>query len=229
MFAVAILATLTIAACHDDNPVAVPNTPAESASLRFVQASPDAPNVDVFVDGDRLLTNVPFKGTADYLDVPSGTPRITVRATATSALIMDQTIPLTTGRKYTMLITGRLATVTSLVREEVPTLPTGGNARLRFLHGSTAVGNVDVYVTAPNADITALSPTVSNLPFETSSGDIDVPAGDYQVRFTVTGGKIAFIDFNSLSLAAGQVRTLVAVDAPGGGIPAGVILLADAN
>lgn len=229
VFAVAVLGTLTVAACHDDDPVAAPNEPAESASLRFVQASPDAPNVDVFVDGVALLTNVPFKGTADYLVVPSGTPRITVRATATSALILDQSIPLTPGRKYTMLITGALATVGSLVREEAPTLPAGGNARLRFLHASIFVGNVDVYVTAPNADIDAISPTVSNLPYRTSSADLDVPAGAYRVRFTVTGGKIAFIDVNTLALAAGQVRTLVTVDAPGGGLPGAVILLADAN
>jgi hypothetical protein len=228
-FAMALLAMLTMAACGDDDPVAVPNEPAENASLRFVQASSDAPNVDVIVDGVTVLSNVPFKGTADYVAVPSGTRHFTIRATATSALIIDQQVPLTPGRKYTMFITGRLATVASLVREEDPTTPSGGNGRLRLLHAATLLGNVDVYVTEPNADIDALSPTVSNLSFGSTSADLDLPAGAYRVRVTVSGGKIAFIDVNNLTLAAGQIRTLVSVDAPGGGLPAAAIVLADVN
>ena len=49
------------------------------------------------------------------------------------------------------------------------------------------------------------------------------------MRVTPTGTKIVALDTGTLSLAAGQVRTAIAVDAPGGGGPVGVILLADRN
>ena len=43
------------AACSDSNDSSTPQ-----AQLRVVHASPDAPNVDVYLDGSKVLTNVPY-------------------------------------------------------------------------------------------------------------------------------------------------------------------------
>src|SRR5262245_55106815 len=51
----------------------------DHARLRVVHASPDAPNVDVLVDGKSVLTNVPYATASDYLTVTAGTRRIEVR------------------------------------------------------------------------------------------------------------------------------------------------------
>ncbi len=34
--------------------------------------SPNAPNVDVYVDGSAVLEDVPFGAVSDYLEVPAG-------------------------------------------------------------------------------------------------------------------------------------------------------------
>jgi hypothetical protein len=224
--AMALLAALAVAACDDDDD---PAAPATTAQLRVVHASPDAPNVDVLVDGAAALTNVPFKAASSYLPVPSGARNLKVRATGTTTVVIDQTAAVSAGRAYTVLATGRVAAIAPLVLEDDLTNPAAGSVRLRLVHASPSAGAVDIYVTAPTADIAAAAPTLANVPFRAASSYLEVPAGTYRVRVTPVGTKTVAIDVNNVALAAGQIRTAVAVDGPGGGLPLGAILLADEN
>ena len=225
--ALTLLATLAVAACDDDdNDVTAPAT---TAQLRVVHASPDAPNVDVLVDNTAALTNVAYKAASAYLQVPSGSRNLKVRATGTTTVVIDQTATLNEGSAYTVIATGRVASIAPLVLTDDQTSPAAGNVRVRLVHASPAAGNVDIYVTSTTADITTATPTLANVAFRAASNYLEVPAGTYRVRITPAGTKTVAIDVNNIALTAGQVRTAVAVDAPGGGVPLGAILLADKN
>ena len=223
--ALVLLAAITLGACDDSDTTA----PVSTAQVRVVHASPDAPNVDVLVDGAAVLTNVPFKGSSNYLDVPAGSRNLRVRATGTSTVVIDQTAAVTTGKRYTVLATGRVASIAPLVLEDDLAGPGPGNVKLRLVHASPTAGNVDIYVTAPGASIATATPTVANVAFRAASNYLEVPAGTYRVRITPVGSKTVAIDVNDVALTAGQVRTAVAVDAPGGGTPLAAILLAERN
>jgi hypothetical protein len=220
-----LVGALAMAACDDDDPVA----PAGEANVRVVHASPDAPSVDVLVDDAPVLTNVPFKAASDYLAVPSGSRNLKVRVTGTTTIVINADATVTDGMAYTVLATGPAASIAPLVLEDNLANPAAGNIKLRLVHASPAAGNVDIYVTAPNADIAPLQPTLANVPFRGSSPYIEVPAGTYRVRITPVGTKTVAIDANNVTLTAGQIRTAVAVDAVGGGTPLGAILLVDKN
>ena len=222
----ALAGTLVLTACDDDDDATAPGT---TAQLRVVHASPDAPNVDVLVDGSAALTNVPFRTVSNYLSVPSGTRNLKVRATGTSTVVIDQNAAVAQGRAYTVVATGRVASISPLVLEDDLTNPAAGNVRLRLVHASPTAGNVDIYVTAPTADISTATPTLSNVAFRAASAYLEVPAGTYRVRITPVGTKTVAIDANNVALAAGQIRTAMAVDATGGGTPLAAILLADKN
>ena len=224
--ALTLLATLAVSACNNDDDVTAPATTAE---LRVVHASPDAPNVDVLVDNTAALTNVAYKAASAYLQVPSGSRNLKVRATGTTTVVIDQTATLNEGSAYTVIATGRVASIAPLVLTDDQTSPAAGNVRVRLVHASPAAGNVDIYVTSTTADITTATPTLANVAFRAASNYLEVPAGTYRVRITPAGTKTVAIDVNNLALTAGQVRTAVAVDAPGGGVPLGAILLADKN
>jgi hypothetical protein len=88
---------------------------------------------------------------------------------------------------------------------------------------------VDVYVTAPGADLATATPALTGVEFGDASDYLEVPAGDYQVRVTPAGTKTVAIDSGALTLSGGQVRTVIAVDAPGGGAPFDFLVLADLN
>lgn len=223
--ALTLLATLAVSACNDDEVTA----PATTAELRVVHASPDAPNVDVLVDNTAALTNVAYKAASTYLQVPSGSRNLKVRATGTTTVVIDQTATLNQGTAYTVIATGRVASIAPLVLTDDQTGPAAGNVRLRLVHAAPAAGNVDIYVTTPTADITTATPTLTNVGFRVASNYLEVPAGTYRVRVTPAGTKTVAIDVNNVALTAGQVRTAVALDAPGGGAPLGAILLADKN
>ena len=222
--ALALLGALALGACDDDDPT----SPSTTAQLRVVHASPNAPNVDVLVDGTVALTNVPFRTASGYLAVPAGTRELQVRAAGTATTVIDADAPLAEGRAYTVLATGLVASIAPLVLEDDLAAPAAGNAKVRLVHAAPGAGTVDVYVTAPTADIATAAPTLAAVPFRAASAYLQVPAGSYRVRITPTGTKTVAIDVNA-ALAAGQVRTAVAVDATGGGAPFGALLLADRN
>lgn len=220
-----VLASSALVACSDDND---PVGPAQIAQVRVVHASPDAPNVDVLVDDATALTNVAFRASSGFLEVSAGARRLRVRATGTSTTVIDATVPFANGGAYTVLATGLLSDISPVVAEDNLTDPAAGQVKLRVIHAAPAAAGVDVYATAPGADINTATPVLTNVAFRAVSNYLSVPAGTYQIRVTPTGTKTVAIDA-TLTLAAGQIRTVVAKDAVGGGAPLAPVVLIDKN
>jgi Domain of unknown function (DUF4397) len=82
---------------------------AGSVKIRVIHGSPDAPNVDVLANDNRVLTNVPFKGISDYLTVPAGSYTFKVNVTGTTTTATQATVNLAGGRVYTALAIGSAA------------------------------------------------------------------------------------------------------------------------
>ena len=199
------------------------------ARLRVVHASPDAPNVDVLVDGKIVLTNVPYQTASGYLTVGAGSRKIEVRATGGSQDVINVTVSLTKNKDYTVLAVDTLANITPLLLQDDNTPPAAGNIKLRLVHAAPSVAGVDIYVGAPGSGVGG-SPTLTNVPFKGFSDYLEVPAGSYQVYITPTTSKTIAIDSGSLALTAGQIRTAIALDLPGGGgVQPTPIVLSDLN
>ena len=215
------------AGCSDDDDS---NTgPATEAGMRVVHASPDAPSVDVLVDDAQVLTAVPYLGSSSYLDVPAGSRNVKVNAAGTSTTVIDADLPLTAGTDYTVIAGGSVSDIAPILLEDDRTAPPTGNIKVRAVHGAPGAPAVDIYVTEPGADLQAATPALTNVPFGAASDYLTAPAGDYQVRVTPAGSKTVVIDSGPLTLAAGQVRTAIAVDSPGGGAPFDLLVLQDLN
>jgi Domain of unknown function (DUF4397) len=221
-----LAASALTAACSDDDD----NTGPESqARVRVVHASPDAPNVDVLLDDAKVLSDVPYLTSSAYLETSEGDHNLKVNAAGTATTAIDADVTLADGTDYTVIASDLVAEITPIVLEDNNTAPAAGNARVRAIHGAPSAPAVDIYVTAPGADLEAATPVLTGVAFGDVADYLEVPAGEYQVRVTVTGTKIVAIDSGALTLESGQVRTAIAVDAPGGGAPFDLLVLADSN
>lgn len=197
------------------------------ALVRVVHASPDAPDVDVLVDGGVALRNVPFRAASGYLELDQGSRRVQVNPTNTTTSVIDATLPLERTKSYTILAVDRVSRIGALALEDDRAAPAAGNVRVRLVHASPSAGNVDVYVTGPNDDLNVTAPTIAGFAFKASSPYLEVPAGTYRVRITLGGTKTVAIDTGPLSLAAGKVFTGIAVDPLPGQQSFAALLLAD--
>ena len=197
--------------------------------VRVVHASADAPAVDVLVNDAVVLDAVPFGVASGYLELLAGTYNVDVAADASGAVVIDADLNLAAQTDYTVLAVNSLAQIEPLVLMDDNTLPADGNIKLRLVHAAINAGLVDIYITAPGADISAIAPTVSDFAFKADTGYLEVPAGDYQVRVTLADTKTVAIDTGALSLAAGAVRTAVALDPAPSSSDFTALLLADLN
>jgi hypothetical protein len=200
------------------------------ARIRVVHASADAPAVDVYANGGLVVESLPFKGASGYLAVPPGSYQIQVRVAGTQTTVITQALLLMAGTDYTALAVGSVKGP-----QQLRIVAFGDNLAprpmdkisLRVIHAAASAPAVDVYVGGPFAPVTGANAVLTSVPFGVGSGHLDVPVGVYQGRVTVAGTKTIAIDTPVLREKGGAVRTLVAVDAMGGGAPFEVIALVD--
>jgi hypothetical protein len=222
-----VAASALTAACGDDDENTGPDL--ADARVRVVHASPDAPSVDVLVDDAVALTNVPYLGVSDYLEVPSGSRNLKVNAAGTATTVIDADADLAEDGDYTVIASGLVSAIEPIVLVDDNSAPAAGTVRVRAIHGAPSAPAVDIYVTAPGTDLETETPVLVNVVFGQVADYLEAPAGTYQVRVTPTGSKTVVIDSGPLTLASGQVRTAIAVDAAGGGGPFELLLLEDLN
>ena len=94
MFALGALALVAAGAatsCTDDN--SNPAVTAAQARVMAVHASPDAPGVDLLVDGGVAGTGLAFPNNTAYLNVASGTRNVKVNVTGSNTTVIEANVP----------------------------------------------------------------------------------------------------------------------------------------
>jgi hypothetical protein len=177
-----------------------------SAKVRVVHASPDAPAVDVYLDGNKVLTNVPFFTASDYLDVPAGSHDIKVTPTgdANTAVIDAKGVAVEAGKAYTVAAVGQLANLKAQVYSDNLAAPAAGKAHVRVIHASPDAPAVDIKVKGGPA-------LISNLAFPTDSGYKPVDAGSYDLVVAPAGSDTVALDLPGTNLEVGKIYDIFAV------------------
>jgi Domain of unknown function (DUF4397) len=208
----------------------------DHARVRLMDASPNTPNLDVLVGGKTVVTNGAYESVTSYLKFDSGTRHFEVRATGTSTDLIDTKATLAAHKDYTFLAVNALpitpVMLVPLALIDDNSAPASGQVKVRLIQASPSAGSVDVYLVAPATDITTVSPTVTSLAYQVATSYQSVTAGSYEVFVTPTGSKAKLFDSGTLTLTAGQIRTGVILDDPGGGtitFPGVFVVLADLN
>lgn len=178
------------------------------AMVRVVHASPDAPNVDVWVDGETVLTDVPFTAVSDYLTVPAGTYNIQVTATGDTTPVIEADLEFAGGTATTIAAYGLLADISAAVFTD-DTTTADGQAKLRAIHLSpSAPADVDIAVQGGDVVVPGLS-------YPEASGYLTLDAGDYPLEIRAAGDTAAALQFD-VTLEANTNYTAFAMDATDG-------------
>ena len=201
------------------------NTPAR---LQVVHASPDAPAVDIRVNGDVLIPGLEFPNATGFVEVAPDTYSVSVTVAGNPGAIAIGPVDLTLepGVRYSVLAVGELAAIEPLILDD-DSRNVATNAKVRIVHASPTAADVDIYVTAVGADINNEAPTLENIPFKANTGFLALPAGDYDVTVTPTGTKTAAIGPATISIADGGIYTAIARDPLPGEAALGLIALDD--
>ena len=218
----AICSVFIFAGCSSDDPDFVegptlPPTTVPSVKLQVLHASPDAPAVNVFIDGTETLSAVDYKVGSGLLEVPPATYNVRVEAIIPggNADVVDADLDLIGGFIYTVAAIGSVADATFapliIQQQDVPV--TAGSARVFVLHGAEGAPAVDVYVTEPDIDLAPGIAPLGSFAYTETLGPVEVPAGDYRIRVTGAGDpdQAVLYDSGSLALVGGDDLTITAV------------------
>jgi len=191
----------------------------QEARVRVFHASPDAPNVDVLVDGGRVIEDVPYAAASEFLPLTVGQRQFTVTATGTDTAVIDTELKLNQDTDYLVVAAGKVADIAPIVATVDRSDTESGTARIRVLHSAASAPEVDIYVTTPGAEISGAEPVLTNVPFRAISDYLSLPSGSYDVSVTLAGTKTVAIQALNLEISDGLIATVAALDNAGGGAP----------
>ncbi|MFN4073603.1 MAG: DUF4397 domain-containing protein [Thermus sp.] len=180
---------------------------AQGAMVRVAHLSPDAPAVDVLVNGQRAITNLAFKEITPYIPLPAARVRVQVVPTGQDApVVIDAELDLREGIYYTVAATGFLASIRPQVYTDALAglFPRAGFTRVRVVHTSPDAPAVDVAVKG--------GPVLfQNLPFPRASQYLVVAAGTYDLEVRVAGTTTVALELPGVTLESGKTYTVFAV------------------
>lgn len=204
-----ILSSFLAIGCTEDDSNNSTSPKLENAMVKVVHASPDAPGVDLIVDGNIAGTNLTFPNNTGYLEVEEGTRNVKVNVSGTSTTVIEADLTIEGMVNYSIFAVDQVANLTPMVIVDDLTSPAMGNAHLRFIHLSP---------NAPAVDITTKNGTVvfGNYSFKEYSNFTPLPAGTYDLQVRLAGTETVVLDLNGISVDDGNIYTVFAKGLVGG-------------
>lgn len=177
------------------------------ARVRITHASPDAPAVDIWVNGSPAVTNLAFGQSTDLIPLPAGSYDVAVTPAGSTDpdadAVISATLTLEGGAAYEVVATGLLANITASVYPIDLSPVADGNTRIEVIHASPDAPAVTILANG--------SPIIEDLQFPEASGFLEVPAGSYDIQVAVTESGAVALDLPGTALDAGQVYQVIAV------------------
>ncbi len=194
------LAAIAVTGCNTGKGVTDPAV--QFAMLRIVNLIPDASGpLNVTLDGQTFVSGLNFEGLTQYQQIDSGTRAIQVSVAGGASNIISTSLSFTGITNNTLIIYGPVEAATDALISDVTLDPGAGNFNLRAINAATGVSAVDVYATAPGANLDAAAPNIAGVSLSAASAFVTLPAGNVQIRITPASTKEVIYDSAARSLA----------------------------
>lgn len=201
LLAMLTFTTVFLSSCSED-----PLPPSSKSKIRVIHAAADAPAVNVNVDNATAISGLQYKSASGYAEVNSGVRNIKVIAPSLSnAEVFAADLTFAENANYTVFAIGPVTggKIFTVLSNDMNN-SVAGKTKIRFAHMSPDAPTVDIRL----ADGT---PLFANAAQKTVSGYKEVDPGVVSLKVTTPGGSTTVIEYNPITIAAGQVFTVVAM------------------
>jgi len=174
--------------------------------VNVVHASPDAPAVDVYLDGTKALEGLGFGGASGWVAVPAGDHQVQVVPAGedASSAVIDAPVTLEGGAGYLVAATGLVASIAPQIYQVDLSDLAADSARVRVIHTSPDAPAVDIAVKGGDVLIPSLA-------FPNASDYLVVPAASYDLEVRPTGAMDVALALDGVALEAGMVYDVFAI------------------
>ena len=210
-----IPAVAALAACSDD-----PSGPDPSANadgrLQVVPGVASLAAVDVVVDGQTKLSNVPYGVPSSTIALSLGQHQVKVVPAGTAASVGGTTVTLRSNDTTRVVVIGTPTAMTPIALGDTGATPVPGKGKLRVSHLAANAPAIDVYRTQP--DFAQFVKFMDPFPFQSSSSFVESTPGNWVIRVTAKGTTQVLAESAPIRVDALWIRTVLLLDAPDGGI-----------
>jgi hypothetical protein len=226
MTRLSVLLLAALAACATDVPEGP--DPDLTAAIRVLHTVTSVPAIDIIVDGEVALSGLAVGTASAYLPVAEGARALAFRATGGASAGPAHTVTLGVGDSLTVLTIDSATVLNPWVLTDTGAVVPANRSKVRALHFAEHAPAVDIWRTQPDwqEPITFMFPHG----YREITPYVESDPGTWTVLVSTlrrAGGVPALQDTllltEAIPVPAGESRTVIVLDAPGGGLTYQVI------
>ncbi|HRE40909.1 MAG TPA: DUF4397 domain-containing protein [Ignavibacteria bacterium] len=180
-----------------------------NAKSIIAHASPNAPNVDIYLDNNLVASNVAYLDYLPYTQISPGVRNVKVNVTGTMTSVINLDLNFDAATNYSIFAIDSVANLSAIRYDDDLTTPASGKAHVRFIHLSPNAPAVDIAVTG--------GPVLfSNYTFKQASVFTPVDAGVYDLEVRLAGSTTVVLSLPGIDLSNGKIYTVFARGFVGG-------------
>lgn len=193
----------------------IQNSSPSQTLVRVIDASYNAPAVDVKVATTPIATNIGAATFTNYAFLPPENATAYVFPTKTTKSTASAAGTFLVAQQHSVLITDTSSGYQATILTDQAVTPPTGYVSLRFLQEAPVTGAVDIYLVPSNGTFAGAKPLLANVAPAAVSAYTNVPADSYTLVIAPAGDTNVKDVFTSQSITftAGQVRSVLIMDA----------------
>jgi len=201
-----------------------------TARLRVANASIAYPSVDLELNDDIIRRGIEAQSVDGFFDVDIDDSDITLGIRSGSTTIAETGAGLNADETWSAIYygsnSGSNGSFGLVAFQEDESEPDSGDFRLRAFN-ATDTSTIDIYLTEPDALLSAVAPSVSGATRNALTSFDDIAAGTWRLRVT-TGGNRAEVRLDTtVTISSKRVGTLVVFPSTSGMLVSAALLVED--
>jgi hypothetical protein len=189
------------------------------SQVRIIDASPDAPGLDVYQGASVLAYNLGLGTVTSYVPIAPGGYAINVDVAGTRQQLVTASGTFLPNAQYTVLVGNFEAALQELILKDQTTPAPANEIALRFINQSVRTGPLDVYLIPSGSTLVGTKPILTDFAFNTNTGYMNIPGGTYTLVAVPTGtvptatGTTLYTG-GAVAYPYSSAETLVLIDSP---------------